>query len=182
MQKNPCRFMKIFLPLVFCMIAFSVSGQSVPSADLNAFSKDDFKISYPSGWRVDTSGTMNSKVFFFSPSDGPDDRFSDNLNVMVQPLGGQPIDIQKYREISEQQIKAMFTDGKMEESKVVNANGREEYRLAYEFSQGIFRLKVLALSFIQNDKAYLATFTAEAPKFERYRPIAEKMLGTFMVK
>lgn len=174
--------MKIFLPLVFCLIVFSVNGQSVSQDDFKVFSKNDFKISYPSAWRVDTSGTMNSKVFFFSPADGPDDKFSDNLNVMIQSLGGQPIDIQKYKEISEQQIKVMFSDGKMEESKVVNANGREEYHLSYEFSQGIFRLKVLAMCFIKNDNAYLATFTSEASKFERYRPIAEKMLGTFSGK
>lgn len=174
--------MKSFLSLVFCMIVFSVSGQSVFQEELKVFSKNDFKISYPSGWRVDTSGTMNSKVFFFSPLEGPDDKFSENLNVMVQTLGGQPIDIQKYKEISEQQIKMMFSDGKMEESKVVNSNGREEYHLAYEFSQGVYRLKVLAICFINNDNAYLATFTSEASKFERYRPTAEKMLESFFGK
>ena len=171
--------MKIFLPVVLFLISFSVTAQSVSQDDFKVFSKNDFKISYPSAWRVDTPGTMNSKVFFFSPADGPDDKFSDNLNVMIQSLGGQPIDIQKYKEISEQQIKVMFSDGKMEESKVVNANGREEYHLSYEFSQGIFRLKVLAICFIKNDNAYLATFTSEASKFDRYRPTAEKMLETF---
>ncbi|MCF0074438.1 hypothetical protein LZD49_28395 [Dyadobacter sp. CY261] len=85
--------MKIVLPLVFCMIVSSVSGQPVSQDDLKVFSKSDFKISYPSGWRVDTSGTMNSKVFFFSPLEGPEDKFSENLNVMVQNLAGQPIDI-----------------------------------------------------------------------------------------
>jgi hypothetical protein len=101
---------------------------------------------------------------------------------MVQNLGGQLIDIQKYKEISEQQIKVMFSDGKMEESKVVNSNGREEYHLAYEFSQGIFRLKVLAICFIKNGNAYLATFTGEASKFDRYRATGEKMLGAFALK
>lgn len=174
--------MKILLSFVFCMVVFSARSQSVSQDDLKVFYKKDFKISYPSGWRVDTSGTMNSKVFFFSPLEGPEDKFSENVNVMVQNLAGQPIDIQKYKDISEQQIKVMFSDGKMEESKVVNSNGREEYHLAYEFSQGVYRLKVLAICFINNDNAYLATFTSEASKFERYRPTAEKMLGTFSGK
>lgn len=163
----------------FLHVHFFGERSVLASGRFKSVFKNDFKISYPSAWRVDTSGTMNSKVFFFSPLEGPEDKFSENLNVMVQSLAGQLIDIQKYKEISEQQIKVMFSDGKMVESKVVNANGREEYHLAYEFSQGIFRLKVLAICFIQNDNAYLATFTSEASKFDRYRPTAEKMLGAF---
>jgi hypothetical protein len=57
----------------FLPARFLASGQSVCQEELKVFSKNDFKISYPSGWRVDTSGTMNSKVFFFSPLEGPDD-------------------------------------------------------------------------------------------------------------
>lgn len=174
--------MKLLLPLLFCLTIFSVNGQSVVVDDFKKFSKNDFKISYPSTWRIDTSGTMNSKVFFFSPADGPDDKFSDNLNVMVQSLGGQPIDIQKYKEISEQQIKVMFSEGKLLESKVENSSGREEYRLSYEFSPGIFKLKVSAICFIKNDMAYLATFTSEISKFERYQEAAEKMLASFVGK
>ncbi|MBO9613036.1 MAG: hypothetical protein J7619_10095 [Dyadobacter sp.] len=174
--------MKILLPLVFRLIVCSVNGQSLVRDDFKGFSRSDFTISYPSDWRVDTSGTMNTKVFFFSPLEGPEDKFSDNLNVMIQNLAGHQIDIQKYKEISEQQIKAMFSDGKLLESKVMNSNGREEYRLSYEFSQGTFKLKVLAVCFIKNDMAYLATFTSEVSKFEGYRETAEKMLGALSMK
>lgn len=174
--------MKLLLPLIFCTIVFSVNGQSVVADDYKMFSKNGFEISYPDGWRVDTSGTMNSKVFFFSPLEGPEDKFSENLNVMMQNLGGHQIDIQKYKEISEQQIKVMFSDGRLLESKVVDNNGREEYRLLYEFSQGIFKLKVSAICFIKNDMAYLATFTSEMSKFERYQKTAERMLVSFVGK
>jgi len=174
--------MKLLHPLIFCMIVFSASGQPMGVDDFKAFSKSGFEIFYPDGWRVDTSGTMNSKVFFFSPLEGPEDKFSENLNVMIQNLGGHQIDIQKYKEISEQQIKVMFSDGKLLESKVVDNNGREEYRLSYEFSQGIFKLKVSAICFIKNDMAYLATFTSEMSKFERYQEVANKMLVSFVGK
>jgi hypothetical protein len=180
MRKTMSDLMKLLLPLLFCLTIISVNGQPVVGDDFKTFSKSDFKISYPGGWRVDTSGMMNTKVFFFSPLEGPEDKFGDNLNVMVQNLAGHQIDIQKYKEISEQQIKVMFSDGKLLESKVVSGNGREEYRLSYEFSQGIFKLKVSALCFIKNDMAYLATFTSEISKFERYRQTAEKMLTSFV--
>jgi hypothetical protein len=48
-------------------------------------------------------------------------------------------------------------------------------------SQGKFRVKITSVCFIQNEKAYLSTFTAEVDKYDAYKKIAEQILASFKV-
>jgi len=46
-------------------------------------------------------------------------------------------------------------------------------------SQGKSRLKIISICFISNEKAYLATFTAEFDKYDKYQKTAEQILTSF---
>jgi hypothetical protein len=80
------------------------------------FSKDNFEIQYPKTWRLDTSKMMGTEFFLFSPLENEADKFSENINGMIQNLRGQKIDLEKYKQITDAQLTTMLTDAKVFES------------------------------------------------------------------
>jgi hypothetical protein len=169
------------------LIALSFSGhlciaQEIISDPTVEYSKKDFKIRFPTSWKIDTSGTMGSEIFGFSPLESQTDRFRENVNVLVQNLSGQNIDLDKYKQITDMQIAKLFTDGKVIESVVVNSDKKDFYKVAYEFTQESIRLKIRSICYIQREKAYLVTFTSELTKDEQYQQVGEALINSFSLQ
>src|SRR6187397_2716847 len=119
---------------------------------------------------------MGTEFFVFSPLENETDKFSENVNGLIQDLSGQIIDLEKYKQITEKQLADMATDGKVFESSIIKADGKEYFKIIYAMTQGKFRLKITTVCFIKNDKAYLATFSAELDKYEQYKKTGEEIL------
>ena len=72
----------IFLVLVmFARISFCQSIGSKVS-----FSNNDFSIEYPATWKLDTSNTFTKDFFLYSPLENESDKFSENINLVIQDL------------------------------------------------------------------------------------------------
>ena len=172
--------MKYGLMLLPVLLALSGCSQSDPADSMLVCQKRNFAIKYPGTWRVDTSGTMGTEWVIFSPLENENDKFSENVNVLIQPLAGLNIDMNKYRDISERQLASAVTDGKIYESTIGKTENGERYKIVYSMLQGTFRLKILSYCYIKNEKAYLVTFTAELDKYDRYRKTGEAVLHSFL--
>jgi len=122
---------------------------------------------------------MGPELFVFSPLENQNDKFSENVNVIIQDLAGQNIDLKKYKQITEGQLTNMATDGKIVESSIVKGNKGDYYKIIYSRTQGNFRLKITSLCYIKNDKAYLVTFTSEFDKYDQYNKIGQEILNSF---
>ena len=168
---------------LFCFILFVNFGFSqTNSTDANskiAFEKNNYKIQYPKTWRIDTSKTLGADFFAFSPSENKDDKFSENVNIMIQDLGGQKVSLEQYKQVTEKQMVALMNDAKIIESAVIKTGNKEYYKVLFTMTQGTFKLKTTAICFIKKGKAYLATFSAEAAKYEQYKKITDEILSSF---
>jgi hypothetical protein len=156
-------------------------SQKESSAELTDFTGKNYKLQYPASWTLDTSKSLGPAIFFFSPLENPEDKFSENVNVLIQDLKGEDINLSQYKEITDKQVKDFASDGEILESSILRKNNQEFYRITYTMSQGKFRVKITSVCFIQNEKAYLSTFSAEVDKYDAYKKTAEQILTSFKV-
>ena len=167
-----------FTSILFLLAAFCFAQSDTSKA---SYSNDKIKIEYPKTWRLDTSGIMGTEFFVFSPLENEKDKFSENVNGLIQDLSGQNIDLEKYKQITEKQLTDMATDDKVFESSIIKSDNKEYFKIIYAMTQGKFRLKITTVCFIKNDKAYLATFSAELDKYEQYKKRGEEVLSSFQL-
>ena len=173
--------MKLTLFLICIIGATCCYSQGDATNQMVDFAKDKYKLQYPRSWRLDTSTKLGPELFVFSPLENESDKFSENVNVSIQNLGGQNIDLAQYKQITDKQVEDLATDGKVFESSIVKTNKGECFSITYAMTQGKFRLKITSVCFISNDKAYLATFSAELDKYDNYKKVGEQILSSFTV-
>jgi len=108
---------------VFLLIQ-NVCGQTSPKAMMTDIQKDwktingiDYSIQYPASYELNRSGLMGMIFMILSKQTSHKDLFRENVNLHIDNLAGRNIDIDKYVEISENQIKTMLTNGKLLVSK-----------------------------------------------------------------
>ncbi|HUR31878.1 MAG TPA: PsbP-related protein [Saprospiraceae bacterium] len=171
--------MKLTAFLCFISIANYCFSQQDKSNEMINFVNNEFKLQYPESWTLDTSGQWGAAVMIFSPLESEADQFNENVNVLIQDLTGQNINLEKYKQITEEQITTLATDGKIIESAIVMIGNEESFRFMYTMTQGIFKLKISSVCLIHNDQAYLITFTGEVDQFDDYKSIGEQILNSF---
>ncbi len=177
----------LFLVLLVTTLTASTSSITPHSFSLLSVSHEDwkthtdngFQIQYPSEWELSLAKQMGSSFILFSPLENKGDLFRENVNLIIQDIKGMNIDLDKYAQVSESQIKSMMTNAQILESKVIEKNGRRFYHLVYTADMGVYHLKFMQNYFIQNEKAYVLTFTADQKTYDRYIKVGEEILSTF---
>jgi hypothetical protein len=170
--------MKILQTLVLCLFAAGALAQKASVATLK---KDLFKIQYPNKWTIDTSGMMGSEFFVFSPKENANDKFRENVNLIIQDIGGQNIDLDKYAQISKDEINTMGNEARIHESKKVKKGKSEFYKMIYEMKDGDYKIKIEQYYFVTNTRAYVLTLATEFAKFANFKTVGEGVLNSFQV-
>jgi hypothetical protein len=152
------------------------------STDWKTLDQSQFSIQYPSYWEADESGQMGTSFILFSPVESAQDKFEENVNLLIQDLSGNNIDLNLYTEVSEGQVKTMLPNSKLIESKRIKNRTDEYHILIYSGDQGMFHLKFKQYYWVKNNKAFVLTFTSEIEKFSDYAEIADKILNSFVLK
>ncbi len=171
--------------LLFCMI-FSAGlvravSQDGDAAGWHRFTGDAYLLRYPSSWALDSSGLMGTECFLFTPLSSATDSFSDNINLLIQPLGGADLDT--YRRLTENQIHTLAPEGEIYESAILKTkDGESRYRVTYAMTMNTRRLKITSICYIADDKAYLITYTAALDAYESHLPEAEAVLRSFRLR
>ena len=165
--------------ILFLITSLTVFGQN---NEWNSLNEKDYSIQYPEKWELNKSGQMGTSFILFSQLSSDTDQFKENVNLIIQDLTGHNIDLNKYVEISEGQIKAMITDENIISSNRIKNKGAEFQKVIYTGKQGIFNLKFEQYYWVVNDKAYVLTLTCEINEFNNFKGVGEKMLNSFKIK
>jgi hypothetical protein len=139
----------------------------------------DYSIDYPERWELDKSGQMGTSFMLFSPLLSKEDKFKENVNLLIQDLTGHNVDLDKYVEISEDQINTMITDGKIIESKRIIGESMNHHKVMFTGKQDIYNLKFEQYYWVIRQKAFVLTFTCEERQFNNYRATGERILNSF---
>jgi hypothetical protein len=144
--------------------------------------ESNYSIQYPNSWELNKSGQMGTSFMLLTQLSSVQDKFRENVNLIIQDLTGQNIDLNKYVEISEDQIKSMEAAGNLTESKRLNSNGKNFQKVIYTLSQGGYNLNIEQYYWVEKGKAYVLTLTCETSEFAKYKEIGEKILNSFKLK
>jgi len=158
------------------------SGNKTTIKEWKTLDQPGYTIKYPSTWELNQSGQMATSFIIFAPLESDKDKFKENVNLLVQDLTGYNLDLNKYTEISEGQVKTMVTNSALIESKRVKDDKAEYHKIIYTGDQGIFHLKFEQYYWIINNKAFVLTFTSEQDKFVDMIETGEKILNSFILK
>ncbi len=172
----------IFFSLIACGQKTQKIMQSDIPNDWKTINESGFTIQYPDSFELNKSGQMGISFILLSKQTSQQDLFRENINMVIQDLTEQNIDLNKYVEISEGQIKTMITNGNIIESKRVKADDSEFQKIVYTGVQGQFNLKFEQYYWVVNGKAYVLTLTCEISQFDKYKEVGEKIMNSFKLK
>ena len=167
---------KILTVLLFIFLS---PGQTI---NWKTFEGSNYSIQYPPDWELNQSGLMNTSFILFSPLESSDDKFRENVNLLIQDLSGKKIDLNKFTEISTEQVKTMILNSHIIENKRIKNNAGEYHKMHYSGDQGAFHLEFEQYYWVFKDKAYVLTFTCEQTKFTKFKEMAENILNSFAFK
>jgi hypothetical protein len=142
-------------------------------------SENGYSIQYPGDWDLDKSGQTGTSFIVLSQLTSPEDQFREHVNLLIQDLTGMNINLDKYTDISEGQIKRMVNNGNLIESIRLNANGMDFQKVVYTGDLGKFKLSCEQYYWVKTDQAYILTFTGETEQFNIYKEVGEKILNSF---
>lgn len=172
--------MKLLYLLLSLVLLQHCFAQTSPSLE-KTFKENNFEIQYPETWEPNTSKSMGTEIILFSPLENAEDKFRENVNVLIQDLTGQNIDLKKYKQITDEQLAEMATHPEVDESLVLKEGDKEFYKVTYSMTHSNIRLKITSYCFISNDKAYLATFSSEFHKYDEYQQVGLEILNSFSI-
>jgi hypothetical protein len=173
--------MKLFGALSILSLTICCKGQNKPAEKMTTISRSGYSLNYPNTWTVDTSRKQGADLFIFSPLENGADKFSENINVVIQDLPSPQSDLQWYKEVTEQQVAQYATDGKILESSIDSTSKGNQYKIVYTFRQGKLNMHITSICLIQKQKAYLATYSSEVDKVDQYKQTGEQVLSSFAV-
>ena len=144
-------------------------------------STNGFEIRPPSGWTVDQSGLLGTKVVFYSKT--PDlhgkTPFSASINVLTGPA--QDSTLEEIIGPSREQVAQILTDFTLLEETSLIVNGLEAHIFEYTYSLGVFPLRVMQMLVVYENRVYAITTGSLEAAWDKYEGVFEASLGSFRV-
>ena len=168
--------MKLLIIQIFIILTFPGYAQTSEPAHQVEYSKNNYVIEYPSNWKMDTSKLNGIEFTIFSPKENTEDKFSENINLIIQDLAGKSIDLDKYAQLSEEQIRTNAKDLKGLNKIKIGSEPNELFKFTFDMTYGAFTLNTEQYYFVKDEKAYVITFSSEKGKS---KIIGQKILNSF---
>jgi hypothetical protein len=153
-----------------------------PAAGLPTYDSPDYgiRIKYPADWTKQEQ-VMGMVVAFLAPRESGSDVFQENVNIIVQDLSDQPMTLAEYTELSIAQIEQFITDASILDSSAVTLAGIPGHKVVLTGRQGQYDLKWMQVWTVQNNKAYVISYTAEISKYSTFLGTAQEMIDSFEI-
>lgn len=162
------------------LISYSLISQA-QNPGWTPYYHQDYTIVYPSDWELDTSGQSNTALFLFSPLADEKDAFRENVNLIIQDLSQNPLTMDQYIKLTENQIASM---GSMylQKNDRKKAGNKHFHHLVYSGDHSGFDLVFEQYIWVVNKEAFVLTFTCEEKTRDRYKDIGQKVLNSFRLR
>jgi len=179
---NSIKLIGLVTLLLIGLSANSQTTQKNIPGDWKTIDDPDYMIHYPDSFELNTSGQMGMSFMLLSKQTSSQDVFRENVNLLIQDLTGHNIDLDKFVEISEEQIKTMITNGNIIESKRIKSGDSEFQKVVYTGVQGKFNFKFEQHYRVVKSKAYILTLTCESSQFDKYKEVGGRIMNSFKIK
>ena len=164
--------------LITLLFIYATAAANAQDVETKTISNSEYQIEYPTTWIYENSGTGGSKFLIVSPKDGANDRFRENVNLIVQDLSASPMTLDEFTELSLSQYASLGVEV-LENKRTANPLRQ---MLVINMDQSGYELKLLQYYWIVNDQAYVLTLTCLKNDQERYWKDGQKIMDSFKIK
>jgi len=139
------------------------------------------KINYPENWAVQETpnAVTQDVVTFLSPKQSDNDSFQEILTIRIEPISST---LNESKDLFIREVKNTVDDAQIESSGETTLSNKRANQLVFTGKNDASRLKNLQVWTLQNDNAYIITYTATIEEYNKFLPIAEKMIQSFAIE
>lgn len=171
------KYKKHYFTIILVLFTLLCFGQN----KFETYETEVFKIQYPMNWSLQTSNDFGASFAISSPLLNSEDKFSENVNLIVQNLKGQNVSLDQYVNISKNQLKSL-PKCQFIESKRFSKENLEYHSIIFKAFLQERKLKIQQMYLIKNNFAYVLTFTALEKDYDMYKNTSKKVLNSFKLK
>lgn len=143
--------------------------------------QDGISIKYPNNWEI-LENQHGTNVMILMPLDEMKSDFRANLNIVIEDLTDMEISLERYTELSRNQLEKLITDIQIVEPlNPCTLASHSGYELVYRGKQGIFELQWLQTWTVINEKAYVLTYTNTTDDYYDLLEIILEMFYSFQI-
>lgn len=135
----------------------------------------NFVINYPQNWEIKQ---ISGIVAFLSPMENNEDKFRENVNVLVEDLSNNPLNLEQYEKAAVDAWLKADSKLRLIDTQKINLKGQDAFYTIAENDTLKFKQYIL----VKNNKAFVLTFTSEPGKFDKFLNIAETIMKSFEIK
>ena len=185
-------FLALTIQLSVVMIGFSQSAHAQVDEAFKTYENPKFglTLTYPPDWSVDeirkdpAVPSNNSIVAIFkSPSEGPNDKYLENVIINIQGPRSDIASLERYTENSLKAFNNMSDTIKITKSGKDTLSGIPAHQLIYTSTgiQGLTLQKMQDFTVVNNNTAYVFTYGAEVPQYSKNLQNVEKMINSIKI-
>ena len=182
----------VAIQLSIVTIGLSQSTHAQADEDFKLYENPDFgfSLTYPPTWTVhefrnDPAEFSNNSIVvsFKSPSQGKNDKYLENVNIVVQGPRSDITSLETYAENSIRDFTNMSDTIKITKQDNDTLSGLPAHQILYTSTglPGFSLEKMQVFTVINNSTAYLVTFSAEAAGYDKNIKDVEKMIDSIKI-
>lgn len=145
-----------------------------------AYENSDYgiQLEHPKRWEIQENlGGLQPEIDFVAPLEGDADNFQERVTIGIENLS-KPLSIKEYASKITAQIEASNTI--IEPARTINFASKEGREIIYQEKDGNKKRREVWM--IKNKQAYIATYTAETDKFNKFAQQADKIIQSIKIK
>lgn len=144
-------------------------------------SEHGFTIKYPASWAYEEN-INGAAIIFYSPQENDLDFFKESVNVVVQNIGGNPLNLKAYSALAIKQMEAVFGENMITlESAPTFIADQSGYKLVFIGKGPDTDFQYMSVWMIDGVTAYQVTYTSLVSQYERYLSKVKKMVRSFRI-
>ncbi|ALF54357.1 serine/threonine protein kinase [Nostoc piscinale CENA21] len=156
-----------------------LSQIKINQTNFSNYAAHGVKINYPDNWAVQETPNAVTQdiVTFLAPKQSDYDQFQELVTIRVEPLSST---LDESKDLFIREVKNTVDDAQIESSSETTLANQRANQLVFTGKIDNGRLKSLQVWTLQNDNAYIITYTATVDEYDKFLPIAEKMIRSFV--
>ncbi len=175
------QFIAVFAVALLVSSCSSDAQKADSEKDMVKVDRPDYSISFSKEWESAPNKNPTIDLLITAQPDGKTDRFSENINILIQPIG-DTMNLDQFGELTKRQLGTMVPGSELTSSTVTKKNGSDCLQMEYKAPMNGLKLQFVQDVYLKNNKVYILTFSAEQSSYPAYKSMAQKVLNTFKLK
>lgn len=167
------------MKILLTAISFFVLHLGISQGLTQTHETNHYKIRYPEKWTLFEDDDIGEAIHIVAPKSGNEDQFTENVSVIIQDLTGIQIGIDDFVKLAERQIEETILEGKVLSSQRFEAGRIKSHKVVYKGVIQGFPLKLIRYYQLNEERAYILTYTALEKDFEQHKLYGQQILNSF---